>query len=63
MMTELPRTVHRSLSTLSPEQTRDARARAWAYVFDCFNRRNGKEAARPGGPDDVRKGQDAHTAT
>ncbi len=31
---------------LAPEQARNARARAWAYVFDCFHRRNGKE----GGP-------------
>lgn len=31
---------------ITPEKARDARARAWAYVFDCFNRRNGKE----GGP-------------
>jgi hypothetical protein len=40
------------LGTLKPtpdlalEQARNARARAWAYVFDCFHRRNGKE----GGP-------------
>ncbi len=45
-MTELPRTVHQSSRTLSSEQTRDARACAWAYVFDCYKRRNEKE----GGP-------------
>jgi hypothetical protein len=60
-MSELPRTVHCPLSTLSPEQARDARARAWAYVFVCFNRRNGKEAAHPGSPDDARKDKDART--
>jgi hypothetical protein len=41
------------------EQARDARARAWAFVFDCYAK---KEAARRGGPDDVRKDQNAHTA-
>ena len=28
---------------LTAEQARDARARAWTYVFQCFYRRNGKE--------------------
>ena len=27
----------------TPEQGRDARARAWAYAFECFYRRVGKE--------------------
>jgi hypothetical protein len=31
------------LPNITPEQTRDARARAWLYAFDCFNRRDGKE--------------------
>ena len=33
-------------SGISPEQARDARARAWAYAFQCFHRRNEQE----GGP-------------
>ncbi len=24
--------------SLTPEQARDARARAWAYVFECYSR-------------------------
>jgi hypothetical protein len=27
------------------EQARDARARAWAYVFECFNRRVNQEGS------------------
>jgi hypothetical protein len=58
-MSDAPPIIHRSLPGISPEQARDARARAWAFVFDCYTR---KKAARPGSPDDVRKDQDAHTA-
>jgi hypothetical protein len=25
----------------TPEQARDARARAWAYVFDCYTKKQG----------------------
>ena len=32
----------KSLSGNSPDQVRDARARAWAFVFDCYRK---KEAA------------------
>lgn len=44
-------------TSIPPEQARDARARAWAFVFDCHK----KKATRPGGPDDARKDQDAGT--
>ena len=30
------------------EQARDARARAWAFVFECHSKKKG---ARPGAPD------------
>ncbi len=30
------------------ENARDARARAWMYVFKCYTK---KKATRPGGPD------------
>ena len=36
----------------SVEMARDARARAWAYVFDCYRK---KEATRPGCPKDGTK--------
>jgi hypothetical protein len=35
-------------SDLATEQARDARARAWAFVFECHAR---KEGALPGAPD------------
>jgi hypothetical protein len=38
-----PRIVLNPREGLTPEQARDARARAWAYVFDCFNRRREQE--------------------
>ena len=38
-----PRITSTPRSDTTPEQTRDARARAWAYVFECFYRRAGKE--------------------
>jgi hypothetical protein len=43
---------------ISAEQARDARARAWGYVFRCHAN---KEAANRGGRDDVRKDRHAHT--
>jgi hypothetical protein len=36
------RVVSHPPSTASPEQVRDARARAWAFAFDCYRK---KEAA------------------
>jgi hypothetical protein len=57
------RILHTQSSGIAPEEARDVRARAWAYVVDCFNSRNGKVAAEAGGPGDVRKGQDAHSDT
>jgi hypothetical protein len=28
---------------LAPEQARDARARAWAYVFECWHAKKGEQ--------------------
>jgi len=52
-------------SGITPEQARDARARAWAYVFRCWQEKQkaAEPAPEPDGRNDVRKGQDAHTAT
>ena len=50
-----------ALLVVTPEQARDIRARAWSFAFRCWQEK--KEATRPGGPDDVRKDRDAHTAT
>jgi hypothetical protein len=46
--------------SLTPEQARDARARAWAFVFDCFYK---KKATCPGGPDDAEDLRNDRTAT
>ena len=35
------------------EYARNTRARAWAYVFDCYYRK--KEATRLGSPDDAER--------
>ena len=44
-----------SHAVISNQHAREARARAWAYVFDCYRK---KEAARPGGPDDGTKSKE-----
>ena len=40
---------------LTSEQLRDVRARAWSYVFECFNRHTKKKAAPASGPDDAKE--------
>jgi hypothetical protein len=45
-MPDAPYITVKPLSGISSDQTRDARARAWAYVFECFNRRE----IQKGGP-------------
>ena len=54
-----PETTHVRLQRIAPEQARDARARAWAYVF---RRHELKKAARPGSPDDGEGSKNASTA-
>jgi hypothetical protein len=44
-----PRIIHTTKASTRAEQPCDARARAWAYVFDCYRK---KEGSRPGAPDD-----------
>jgi hypothetical protein len=48
------RSVQRSHDTVTAGQVRDARARAWTYVFQCFYRRNGKETVEPAPEPDTR---------
>jgi hypothetical protein len=38
------------------EQARDARARGWAYAFECFNRRANQEGGPATAPDNEAKG-------
>ena len=40
---------------LTSEQARDVRARAWSYVFECFNRHTKKKAAPASGRDDAKE--------
>jgi hypothetical protein len=49
--------------SLTPEQACDARARAWSYAFECFDRHTKKRGRLldKSGPDDARKDQDAGT--
>jgi hypothetical protein len=42
-----------SHSSLESNPQQDARARAWAYVFECYRK---KEAAPESRPDDAMKG-------
>jgi hypothetical protein len=39
------RSVQRSHDTVTAGQVRDARARAWAFVFDCYRKK--EEASLP----------------
>ena len=49
-----------SSTSITTEQAREARARAWAYIFDCHAK---KKAARPGGPDDAEESNNDRTDT
>jgi hypothetical protein len=42
-------------ASVSPEQARDARARAWSYVFECFNCNAKKKVASASDLDDGTK--------
>lgn len=53
------RAVSHQFSETDPEQ--DARARAWAYVFDCYRKKEAAGPRQPDDPKDLRKDQDAHT--
>jgi len=45
------RIVHRPATGLTPDEARDARARAWRFVFDRWEQK--KAAAKDGGEDDA----------
>jgi hypothetical protein len=51
-MSDAPRIVVRS-SSLSPEEARNARACAWRYVFDCYERHRATRG--PAGEDDMKR--------
>jgi hypothetical protein len=45
--------VVRSATETTPEQTRDVRVRAWAFVFECFYRHEKEAVSSHGGEDDT----------
>ncbi len=50
-----PNIVVKPTCALSPEQARDARARAWAFVFECHAKKRGRLADKSG-LDDAKEG-------
>jgi hypothetical protein len=53
MVSDASRLVVRSRPAISPEEARDARARAWRFVFDCWEQK--KAAGEVGGEEHARK--------
>ena len=49
----------RSTPGTTPEQARDARARAWVFIFDCY----AKKTARTRGGEDAMKGSNNDRAS
>ena len=50
------RVAHRPPPGISREQARDARARAWTYVFDVWNSKKAtRPAPEPSGRDDAKE--------
>jgi hypothetical protein len=56
-MSSVPRTAARPDQSFTPEQARDARARAWAYVFDCHAKKNATGVTSTGG-DNTKEGSE-----
>jgi hypothetical protein len=48
---------------LTPDQVRNARSRAWRYVFDCFNRREELEGGCGTAPDEGERSSDEFAST
>ena len=45
--------VYRSRADITPDQARDARARAWSYIFACYEKH--KAAKSSGGEEQARR--------
>jgi hypothetical protein len=43
-MSDAPRILYRKHHGISPKQARDARARAWAFAFRCWQEKTAKQA-------------------
>jgi hypothetical protein len=53
--TESPRITVRSCSDTTPEQTRDARARAWGFIFECYQNNKAAGTIRGEGDADLKR--------
>ena len=61
MVSDESRIVVRLRPAISPEDSRDARARAWAYVFSCWRaKREDGSAITPRRPEDERDEEVSH---
>ena len=49
-------------SGISPEQCRDARAQAWAYVFQCWREKQNAAGVTTTNGDDAMKGSNSDRA-
>ena len=61
-MSDASRIVVRTRPDISPEEARDARARAWAYVFSCWRakREDGSATTTPRRPESERDKEVSH---
>ena len=48
-----PRVIVKPVPGVRPEQARDIRARAWAFVFECFDHHEKEAVTGRGGEDDA----------
>jgi hypothetical protein len=53
-MDDAPRILVKPASGVSPEEALDARARAWAFVFQCWHAKK-NAASEEGGEDDAKE--------
>ncbi len=52
-MNEFARIVVKPNPSINADEARDARARAWAFVFECFYRHEKEAVSGRGGEDDA----------
>jgi hypothetical protein len=47
-MSSTPRLMSKPIPGITPEQARDTRARAWVYIFHCYEAKKNPAAVQPG---------------
>ena len=57
-MSDTPRIVVRSHSGITPDQAREARARAWRFVFDCYAKKKALTSEEKAGVSTGRRGRE-----